>query len=108
MVMRKVLTSLLLISIVFGNIEVLMDFDLGHADRGHDAPLSAETIGGSDGRIPHDESECDHCCHGAAHFVGLVAMSQRIFSMTPGSQPPLFAGVHKSPVFTPPLQPPNV
>jgi hypothetical protein len=106
--MRKLLTSLLLISLVLGNLEVLMDFDLRHVGQDPVSSFSGETTGGSDDGFPHDESDCDHCCHGASHFVGLVAMSQRAASQAPDMEPPLLVGRHESPVFAPPLQPPTV
>lgn len=106
--MRRLITSILLICLVLGNLEVLTDFDIQHAGGGPASPFGHETVGGPDGQIPHDDSDCDHCCHGVAHFVGLVALSQRTFSQTPDRQPPLFSGIHESPVFAPPLQPPNV
>lgn len=91
-----------------GNLEVLMDFDLQHSGGNSGSPVSAETNGGSDGGVPHDESDCDHCCHGAAHFIGLVAITQRVFTASATDRQVHLAGVHQSPVFAPPLQPPNV
>ncbi len=110
--MRRIVTYLLLVSIVAGNLEILTDSGC-RSDTDHPpSPFAGETLvhaldASNDGR-PVDEADCDHCCHGASHFTGIVAVSQRAMVQSPDPESPELIGIHDSLIFAPPLKPPTV
>lgn len=99
--MRRLLVSVLLITLLVGGFEVATDYHeaLASAPIGLDAdhsPLSHEASG-----------TCDHCCHAGAHFTGVVIECGS--SATPAAQ--LFASIVTRPVLiagkSPPTHPPK-
>jgi hypothetical protein len=110
--MRGLLTHLMLISLIAGNLEILTDSECSDGGEHSQTPFAGKILdhaltGSGDG-LPIEDADCDHCCHGASHYTGLIAMPLRAVSMTPNAKPVAFTGAHPSLFFAPPLRPPNI
>lgn len=71
--MRSLILTILILSNIVGGIEVASDINDVWADIGvltaADTSHSETANGGND---PIEASDCDHCCHGGAHFAGFA------------------------------------
>jgi len=102
--MYRLLTTILIVSVLFGNVAWAAD---DHAEKlfGHEPALSSLDSGPVDHSAAH--GACDHCCHGASHLIGLAASTTLFTAVLPAElwNPPI--GAYTSIAFSPPTPPPN-
>lgn len=112
--MRRATAKVLVLFILFGNVAWAADIHEAAS-----APAAAHTGdydhsgGQSDpGHDPqHDGSSgtpCDHCCHGAAHYLGFPPKIHFALFATGSCAPALRVAGYRSRAKEPPLPPPNI
>lgn len=78
------------------------------APGGHEHATTAEAVAGMDsGHDGGAQTNCDHCCHGAAHYVGVPHEGIAIPPVARSSAPGFYLSAHFSCSREPPLPPPN-
>jgi len=100
--MRRMIMSLIILGLVTGNIAWAADFD--------ELSFSADTIG-TLVSPDHDDtqalSDCDHCCHGSAHLIGLLPIT----AIKNGQESNRYSVIpflaHITQTYQPPTPPPN-
>ncbi len=103
-VMRRFIAKLLALSILFGGVAWAAD---AHAEAylGYDVNLSS--LGGDLPNRCSDDGPCDHCCHGTAHYLGLLLTSSAVVADTDGRVTVLPVVLYHSRANAPPTQPPK-
>jgi hypothetical protein len=108
-IMQTLILAILVISNVSGGIEIAADYEDAWAEFGGLKLVADFQPDLTDGdHDPDEEADCDHCCHGGAHFAGVI-VSRLILpyvaassGVTPVETPHLL--VNRSP----PTPPPNI
>jgi hypothetical protein len=71
--MLKLILTILIISNISAGIEIATDLEDVWAEFGGAMIATDLQLGFADGgNSSHEEEACDHCCHGVAHFSGVV------------------------------------
>ncbi len=106
--MQKFILTIIVISNVCVGFEVASDYEDAWAEFGGlmtVTDLPSDLTDGGD--IPDGETECDHCCHGVAHFAGAVGDNVTVPFMGTSSAIPLSDTVSYFIGRSPPTPPPN-
>lgn len=107
--MRQLIFTIFVFTNIVGGIEIASDIGDVWLDAGVAVDVGENAVGALDGDSdPLAESECDHCCHGGAHFAGFaVARSLSAFNRAL-LQTPFQASFYRHAIGAPPTPPPNV
>ncbi len=102
--MRRFIAQLLALSILFAGVAWAAD---AHAEAffGHDTNLPSLSDD-----LPNDFSDdgpCDHCCHGTAHYLGLLLIPSAMVAATDSCVTVLPIVSYHSRVNAPPSRPPK-
>jgi|GEM_PF-1407415 len=102
--MRRFIAQLLALSILFAGVAWAAD---AHAEAffGHD--INVPSLGGDLPDDFSDDGSCDHCCHGTAHYLGLLLTSSAVVADTDGRVTVLPVVSYHSRANAPPTQPPK-
>lgn len=101
--MRRLVAQCLIVSLLFAGVAWSADI---HAEAyfGHEAGWS-QSLDQTPDTGPAADT-CDHCCHGTAHYTGLLAGASVL--MAPATQAAAVHGddAHRSFALPPPIEPP--
>jgi hypothetical protein len=107
--MQKTILTILIICNLSVGVEVATDYDDAWPDFGGTAFAADILAGLADGNTdPDAETDCDHCCHGVAHFAGIVAASATLPYLHAASAIPHLDTPTNFTNPSPPTPPPNV
>jgi len=102
MVMRGITTTLIILGLLTGNIAWAADYDelISSVD-------DVSTQVSPDHEDPLSQTDCDHCCHGSAHLIGLlpVTTTKHVTESNRYSTVTFIANTTQT--YQPPTPPPN-
>ncbi len=108
--MQRFIAKLLVFFILFANLAWAADMDevLAVASPG-EVFLTGDLPDNHDfGHDVQKTTPCNHCCHGSAHYTGLLPTSPITLPSSTCNDQPLSLAVVHSRDKEPPLQPPNI
>lgn len=100
--MRGFIMTLIILGLVSGNIAWAADLD--------ELNFSADdvsTLASPDHDDPQSQTDCDHCCHGSAHLIGLLPIVTIKHVQTSSTYTAIPFSAHISQTYQPPTPPPN-
>ncbi len=68
--MRRFIMTLIIFGLVTGNIAWAADYD----EQNSPTSSNGSSLVSPDQDNQQSQTECDHCCHGSAHLIGLLAV----------------------------------
>ena len=107
--MQQFILAIIVISNVSVGFEVATDYEDAWAEFARLTTISdlqSGFAGGSDGH--GEDTDCDHCCHGVAHFTGIVIDNFAVPFVRASSAIPLSDKANYFTSRSPPTPPPNV
>ena len=108
--MKGILTRVLVFLLLFANLSWVAHAErlaLAHEQGGQGtAVLVQETTGWGDAGCM-DAGFCDHCCHGGAHYVGVLPETSLLSAAPRHALPHLPCSDYRSRTTQPPLPPPE-
>jgi hypothetical protein len=106
--MQKLILTMIVISNICVGFEVAIDYEDAWAEFGSLVTASNFHAGIVDGdNDSGEDADCDHCCHGAAHFTGAVATNFVVPFQRASSAIPLSDKAGNFASRSPPTPPPN-
>ena len=100
--MNKILVAFLVFFLLGSNVVQALDSVLPeqpHETRAH----KPDAAGVQD----QDSDSCDHCCHGAAHFLGILFTGGLVIGRADNQHITTTPLPHTTRAYQPPLPPPN-
>lgn len=100
--MRRLIMTLIILGLVTGNIAWAADFD--------ELNFSAADVGtlvSPDHDDSQSQSDCDHCCHGSAHLIGLLPIAYNKHVQESSRYSAVTFIAHITQTYQPPTPPPN-
>ena len=101
--MRKILVTFLVFFLLGSN--VVSALDAVYPDEMSDN--QQHTLDIADADQDQNEHACNHCCHGAAHFLGILHAGELVIDRTDTRHIASIALPRTSRAYQPPLPPPN-
>jgi len=99
--MRRLIMTIIILGLVTGNIAWAADFDELNTTTDSSSLISP------DHHDTQSQTDCDHCCHGSAHLIGLLPITsiKQVQKSSKYSAVKFIA--HITQTYQPPTPPPN-
>lgn len=113
-VMRRFIAKSLILFVMFAGIAWAADLnEIALSSGAHATASVAGAVDGQpvpnpiNGKVPLG-SACDHCCHGAGHYVGFPSTPFFVVPIARDRAPMIACAAHSNRIKEPPLQPPKI
>jgi len=100
--MRRLIMTLIILGLVTGNIAWAADFDELNS------PVSdSSSLVSPDHDYQQATTDCDHCCHGSAHLIGLLPITSIKHVQESSKYSAVTFNANITQTYQPPTPPPN-